>query len=159
MKGGAPGPAIRVRRITELPVEFADVVRLSTREQFGAMQRMREEWDSGANRFDRPGEALFEARVGSRLAGLCGLNRDPYASAPEVGRVRHLYVTPEFRRRGVGRMLVAQVVACASRSFSRLRLRTGSDDADRFYVAIGFRRVADQPVATHELDPHAPSGA
>ena len=145
-----PEPDLRLERITELPQDFGDIVRLSLREEFSAMQRMREDWDSGANRFDGPGEVLFEARVGSRLVGICGLNRDPYARSPAIGRVRHLYVHPDFRRRGIGRLLVSKIIEFASRSFSRLRLRTLR--ADQFYVAIGFCRVVGEPDATHELN-------
>jgi 8-oxo-dGTP diphosphatase len=143
---------LRITRIHELPEDFENLVALSLREDFAAMRRMRDDWNSGANRFDRPGEVVFEARVGSRLAGICGLNRDPYADSPEVGRVRHLYVDPAFRRRGVGRALVAQIVDAAACSFARLRLRTLRADADLFYVAIGFQRVADAPDVTHEYD-------
>lgn len=146
-------PDLRIERITVLPADLGDLIRLSLRDDFRALQRMREDWVSGSNRFDRPGEALFEARVGSRLIGLCGLNRDPYMQAPKVGRVRHLYVHPDFRRRGVGRLLVSKIVECASRSFVRVRLRTSGADADQFYVAIGFRRVVGEPNATHEMLP------
>jgi GNAT superfamily N-acetyltransferase len=155
----AQAPEFRLERITELPHDFGDVVRLSLREEFRAMQRMRVEWNSGANRFDGPGEVLFEARAGSRLVGICGLNRDPYATSPEIGRVRHLYVDPEFRRRGVGRLLVSKIVEAAMRTFSRLRLRTLRADADRFYVAIGFSRIAGEPDATHELTTFSPIGS
>jgi GNAT superfamily N-acetyltransferase len=144
-------PDVRLARITELPADFADLVTLSLREDFGAMQRMRENWDSGANRFDRPGEVVYEARVGPRLVGVCGLNRDPYTTSPGIGRVRHLYVDPEFRRRGVGRSLVSTIVECARPHFSRVRLRTLRDDAARFYLALGFRSVEGEPEVTHDL--------
>jgi GNAT superfamily N-acetyltransferase len=142
---------LRVERIGDLPDDLGDLIVLSLREDFFAMQRMRDDWDAGRNRFDRPGEILFEARVGARLVGICGLNRDPYAQSSGVGRVRHLYVDPEFRRRGVGGSLVSKIVEYASRSFVRLRLRTLRADADLFYVALGFRRVAGDPEVTHEM--------
>src|SRR4029078_13005670 len=103
-------------------------------------------------RFERRGDLVFEARVGARLVGICGLNQDPYEQSSEVGRVRHLYVDLEFRRRGVGRALVAKIVECASPSFVRLRLRTRRADADLFYVAVGFRRVVGAPEVTHEIE-------
>ena len=62
-------PDLRIERITVLPIDLGDLIRLSLRDDFRALQRMREDWVSGSNRFDRPGEALFEARVGSRLIG------------------------------------------------------------------------------------------
>ena len=152
MTRAALDPDLRLERITELPEDFGDIVELSLREEFGAMQRMREDWDSGVNRFDRPGEVLFEVRVGPRLVGICGLNRDPYAQSCEIGRVRHLYVDPEFRSRGIGRLLVSKIVECASRSFSRVRLRTLRADAAQFYMALGFRSVVGEPDVTHEMD-------
>lgn len=142
---------LRIEDIDHLSDDFGELIALSLREDFYAMQRMRDDWDAGTNRFDRPGEILFEARAGARLVGICGLNRDPYAKSSEVGRVRHLYVDPEFRRRGVGRSLVFKIMECASRSFLRLRLRTLRADADLFYVALGFRRVAGETEVTHEM--------
>jgi GNAT superfamily N-acetyltransferase len=141
-----------VARISGLPDDFDALVALSLREQFPAMQRMREQFESGENRFDRPGEALFEARDGARLVGACGLNRDPYTNDASVGRVRHLYVDPAFRRRGVGRLLVAQVLEHAAKHFERVRLRTLREDASRFYLALGFRQTEAEPDATHALD-------
>ena len=92
---------LRIEHVDDLPVDFSNLVALSLREDFYAMQRMRDDWGAGTNRFNRPGEILLEARAGARLVGICGLNRDPYAQSSEVGRVRHLYVDPEFRRRGM----------------------------------------------------------
>jgi len=142
---------IRLERIVELPDDFARLVELSLAEDFLAMQRLRDDWNSGVNRFNEPGEVAFEARIGSRLIGICGLNRDPYSMSPKIGRVRHLYVDPEFRRRGVGRMLVSRIIECAKRHFSSLRLRTLRADADQFYVTLGFHRVSDRVDVTHEL--------
>jgi GNAT superfamily N-acetyltransferase len=61
---------------------------------------------SGTNRFNKRGEAIFAASAAGALIGVCGLNVDPYASDPRVGRVRHLYVLSGFRQLGVGRQLV-----------------------------------------------------
>jgi hypothetical protein len=82
---------LRIEHIEELPDDFGDLIALSLREDFYAMQRIRDDWDAGTNRFDRPGEIVLEARAGARLVGICGLNRDPYAQSSDVGRVRHLY--------------------------------------------------------------------
>ena len=109
-----------VERLHDLPDGDLDPL-LAESEQAGSrfVRRLAEEWRSGANRFDRPGEALFGARVGGRLVGVCGLNVDPHVGDGRVGRVRHLYVLSSFRRRGVGRRLVAEIVAAARRSAAR----------------------------------------
>jgi GNAT superfamily N-acetyltransferase len=94
----------------------------------------------------------MEARVGARLVGVCGLNRDPYIQSPTLGRVRHLYVAPAFRRRGIGRLLVTKILECARPSFSRVRLRTSSAEADQFYRSLGFHHVEGEREATHAIE-------
>src|SRR5437870_5417244 len=97
----------------------------------------------GAAGFVRAGEALFAARVDGRIVGVCGLNRDPYTAEARVGRVRHLYVLEAHRRHGVGRRLVAAVMAAACSTFDRLRLRTNNPEAASLYEAMGFSCVGE----------------
>lgn len=148
-----------VLRIHALPPDMDSLARAASAEGFGFVQRLMDEWDSGANRFDLPGEALFVARAGPMLIGVCGLNRDPYAKGAAnngIGRVRRLYVLPPFRRCGVGRDLTAAVLAAARRTFARLRLRTNNPLAAAFYEAIGFAPI-DGADATHDrVVPHPP---
>jgi GNAT superfamily N-acetyltransferase len=68
--------------------------------------------------------------------------------------VRHLYVVPDARRRGVARALLAAVERAAAEHYDALHLRTDTDAADRFYRAAGWC-AHDAPTATHrrELGP------
>src|SRR5438270_11536961 len=91
------------------PDRLAELVAESEETGFRFVRRLVEDWESGRNRFDGPGEALFAAVCGQRVVGVCGLNADPYTAAPGVGRVRRLYVLAGFRRSGVGRQLVRAV--------------------------------------------------
>jgi GNAT superfamily N-acetyltransferase len=120
-------------------------------ERFGLrlVRRLTEEWTTGANRFNRPGEILFGASMAGRLVGVCGLNVDPYSGDERVGRVRHLYVLAAFRRRGVGRQLVERVMQAAHGRFDEVRLRTNDQAAARLYEALGFRRDVGQRDYTH----------
>jgi GNAT superfamily N-acetyltransferase len=102
------------------------------------VRRLVDDWTAGANRFDRPGEVLFGASIAGRLVGVCGLNVDPYAADPRVGRLRHLYVLTACRRHGVGRQLVARTIEVAADRFDSLRLRTSNPAAARLYEAAGF---------------------
>jgi GNAT superfamily N-acetyltransferase len=117
----------------------------------GIVARLLDEWTSGVNRFDGPGEALFGASVGGRLAGVCGLNVDPYAAHARVGRVRHLYVLSPFRGRGVGRFLLAAVIGAARGRFDSLRLRTANPVAARLYERLGFRACHGLAHPTHVM--------
>jgi GNAT superfamily N-acetyltransferase len=123
-------------------------------EQFGLalVRRLENEWQSGANRFDRPGEALFAAIDDSQVVGVCGLNIDPYSPLPRIGRLRHLYVLSAARNRGTGTRLVHEVITASRETFDRLRLRTNDPRAVRFYERLGFLRCEGDPSATHQLD-------
>jgi len=127
---------------------------LAESEQAGLrlVRRLVEEWVSGANRFDRPGEELFGAWLDGRVVGVCGLNVDPYTAKEGVGRVRHLYVLSAFRRRGVGRGLIAAVIEAARGRFGELRLRTGNPEAARVYEALGFQPFGRAADCTHIME-------
>lgn len=141
-------PPLRIRRIHSLPRGLVRLAHESRTEGFGLLDRLVRDWTSGENRFDRAGEAFFAARLGGRLVGVCGVNRDPYLDDPVVGRLRHLYVTPDRRRHGVGASLVAEALDHAGAHFRRVRLRSG--EAGEFYERLGFVR-SSEPDATHEI--------
>jgi GNAT superfamily N-acetyltransferase len=84
-----------------------------------------------------------------RVIGVCGLNVDPYAGIPRVGRVRHLYVLTAHRRGGVGRSLVEAVVDAAGDRFDELRLRTQNPAAARLYERLGFAACTAAAASTH----------
>jgi len=142
--------AVTIERLTGSPAErVAELVVESERHGLRFIRRLAEEWTSGANRFDQPGEALFVARIGERVVGVCGLNVDPYAAEPRVGRVRHLYVLSGQRRLGVGRRLVSEIIDAARGRFDRLRLRTEAPEAAQLYQALGFRPSVGTADCTH----------
>jgi len=144
---------VQIERLTEAsPGLFDALVAESERAGYGFVRRLAHEWASGANRFDRPGEALFAARMDGRLIGACGLNVDPYTPAPGVGRVRHLYVLTDYRRLGVGRRLVEQVLDAARGRFERLRLSTQNPAAAQLYERLGFERRIEAADHTHLME-------
>jgi GNAT superfamily N-acetyltransferase len=150
-RGG--GATAAIERLDELRSERVDpLVGESEQAGLGFVRRLAEEWASGRNRFDRPGEAFFAATLGGRMVGVCGLNIDPYTSAPKVGRVRHLYVRLEYRHLGVGRQLVGEIIRVARDSFEHLRLRTSNPAAARLYERMGFRRCDGAADCTHVME-------
>lgn len=142
-----------IERLGDLPPElFASL--LAESEQAGSriLRRLADEWTSGVNRFDRPGECLFAAWAGRGLVALVGLNVDPYAAQARVGRVRHLYVRSASRRLGIGRQLVERIIEAARGPFDRLHLRTRNPEAARLYERLGFRRCTDVADCTHVME-------
>jgi GNAT superfamily N-acetyltransferase len=134
------------------PERFAELVAESEHGGFRFVRTLVDEWASGRNRFDKSGEALFAATFEARLVGVCGLSVDPYLNLPRVGRVRRLYVLSEFRRQGVGRRLVQEVVAASQGVFEVLRLRSATADASRLYAALGFRECVGIADCTHVME-------
>jgi len=143
-------PVVEIELMRALGAGLARLVVEADREGHAFMRRLEQDWQSGANRFDRAGEMLLAAFSRDRLVGVGGLNRDPYAKQDEVGRLRHLYVAADVRRRGVGRLLVERIIAEARDSFALLRLRTLSADAAAFYHQLGFVET-DEDGATHVM--------
>lgn len=110
------------------------------------VERMINDWTSGSNRFDGPGERLIGAFDDVALVGFCGLNRDPYIDE-NAGRIRHLYVRLDHRHAGIARALVGQTLDSASIWFPRIRLRA-TPASRSFYELLGFEPV-EETEATH----------
>jgi GNAT superfamily N-acetyltransferase len=142
---------LEIRAFRSLPEDISTLLAVSRGEGHNLVERLVDEWDDGSNRFDRAGEIALEARFGPRLVGVGGLNRDPYIDDSQVGRIRHLYVTPDVRGMGVGRALVIALVDHARESFERVRLRAGADDARGFYLRLGFEETPDEEDSTHQI--------
>lgn len=102
------------------------------------------------NRFGAKNEVWLTALRGGFVVGFGGLNIDPYAGDPTVGRLRRLYVLPLHRRMGVATVLTRALLRKAQGNFVVVRLRTTDANAAAFYRNIGFRTV-DRVDATHEL--------
>jgi GNAT superfamily N-acetyltransferase len=150
---GGDEVAVTVDPVNDLPPDaLAPLIAESEREGWQFIRRLADEWVVGTNRFNRPGEMLFVARVDGSIIGVCGLNADPYAADEATGRVRRLYVLRAYRGSGVGRQLVRAVIAAATGRFQRLRVRTESPEAGQLYQRLGFQPVAGVADCTHTLE-------
>lgn len=142
--------AMTIRPVA-LPLTGFEVLLAEARsERVAFLDRMKAEWETGANRFSQPGEVLLGAFDGDQLLGVCGLNIDPYEDDPAMGRLRHLFVAQAGRGRGTGKALVEAILKHARGRFSAVRLRTDPDIRGSFYESLGFH-VISKPQATHEI--------
>lgn len=143
------GADLELVRTRELPADIGTLLESSRREGFDFVERLVRFWEDGSNRFDRPGEVLFQVRKAGRLVAVGGLNVDPYLDEPSVGRIRHVYVLPASRRSGVGAILISRLLEHGHGRFERIRLRVGTPEGAPFYEGLGFH-PSDEPGATHE---------
>ena len=118
--------------------------------------RLQNDWRSGRNRFDQPGEAMFGALQHGELIGTCGRNIDPYDPLPRAGRVRRLYVGQAGRRQGIGRQLIEAICHGARSHFDHLNTQAPTE-AFPFYERLGFVRITDDVHVSHRLTLGQPS--
>ncbi|MFZ0012996.1 MAG: GNAT family N-acetyltransferase [Acidimicrobiia bacterium] len=146
---------VEVVPMVSLPDDVERLARVAEGEEMDFVRRLIDDWGDGSNRFDQPDEVLLGVISPSRLVGVGGLNRDPYLDDPSVGRIRHVYIEPGYRGRGVGRELVGALVDRARGHFARVRLRVSPLGSPDFYLAIGFSPTTESD-ATHtlRLTPH-----
>jgi GNAT superfamily N-acetyltransferase len=126
-------------------------------EGYNFLDTLVREWETGANRFDGPGETFLGCFDERTLAAVGGLNRDPFAGRPEIGRLRRVYVRAAWRGKGIGGLLVTALVTQARGYFKCVRLRAENPAAARLYERMGFLPIAD-PNATHILHFDSTSG-
>jgi GNAT superfamily N-acetyltransferase len=141
---------IAIRKI-ELPLAGMESLRAEARnEGYDFIETLIQEWESGTNRFQGPGEILCGHLDGGLLVAVGGLTCDPFACRSDMGRIRRIYVRPAWRNQGVGRALVAALVQAARRYFRCVRLRAENEGAARLYESMDFVPIAS-PDATHIL--------
>ena len=118
-------------------------------EGFHMVTRLISEWCSGTHRYESEAEPLISVSFQGRIVAVGGIT----LQTEGVGRVRRVYVSREFRRKGVGRLLVEELVRLGKPHYSLLVLNTESDQASHFYERLGFSRLkGENPYgATHSI--------
>jgi GNAT superfamily N-acetyltransferase len=141
---------IEIRKIV-LPVPGLERLHAEAcAEGFDFLDTLIEDWASGANRFDLPGEQLCGCLEDGELIAVGGLNIDPFINDPQIGRIRRVYVRPAWRNKGIGRQLMNALIEAARPHFHIVRLRAESPDAARLYERLGFLPI-DNPDASHSM--------
>jgi GNAT superfamily N-acetyltransferase len=134
-----------------LPSDIHDVRRIArsaSAEGFEFLQRFLSELEAESVVLNSAGEFFLGFVEDGGVVAVGGVTPDPYLNDPLTGRLRHLYVQPDHRRTSVGRQLVRELERRAANVYSTLRLRTDSQLAAEFYLAVGYDPVMDA-TATH----------
>ncbi|WP_412103358.1 GNAT family N-acetyltransferase [Rossellomorea aquimaris] len=108
-----------INQITNLfDVDLSQLLKESKQEGFRFIERLVDDYESAVNTFSLPGECLFGIfHEEDKLVAIGGLNTDPYSEEDNVGRLRRFYVSREFRRSGLGRLLVRRILKEAEKHY------------------------------------------
>ncbi|MFB5548298.1 GNAT family N-acetyltransferase [Bacillus cereus] len=118
--------------------EFSHLVQDSEEEGFNFLIRLISEYKNEINTFNKTGECLYGIFQGDMLIGVGGLNEDPYTKDNKIGRLRRFYISRDYRRLGLGNLLLNQLLCHAEKYFAVIVLHTDTKQGDVFYTANGF---------------------
>jgi GNAT superfamily N-acetyltransferase len=130
---------VQVVRLGEtLPDDFPALQAEALTEGYRFVEALLEEWDAGRYRAGEDG-TLFAAYRDGVLMAVGAVTPDPYDPAPDLLRIRHVYVRPAGRRGGIGRALAGALVQQGLALAPRLSLNAADSGAAAFWEAMGFR--------------------
>lgn len=142
-------PAFEIRFVQgSLPPGFELLRHAADGEAYGMLAVLAKEWADGTNRFEKPGEALAAAYENGHLTGLGAMTHDP--NIPGALRMRRFYVSPRYRRGGVGRLIARALLDRPEVEGKVVTLNAPQVEAARFWEALGFIR-SDKDGHTHVL--------
>ncbi len=133
-----PAPADASDLIAELDAHLEPLYARESRHGFSVQKLVAE------------GVAFFVIREDEIAAGCGGIK----LFGAEYGEVKRMYVRPEFRGRGLGKLMLDHLATHAkSQGINLLRLETGihQNAAIRLYEQEGFRRIP--PFGDYSDDP------
>ncbi|WP_186416965.1 GNAT family N-acetyltransferase [Bosea sp. CS1GBMeth4] len=132
--------SVQIVRLSEaLPGDLSALQEEAAAEGYRFVEGVLEEWDAGRYAGTDERSALFAAYRNGALAAVGAVTPDPYDPAPDLLRIRHVYVRPGCRREGVGRVLAGALIQQGLALAPRLSLNAADAGAAAFWEAMGFR--------------------
>jgi len=129
--------------------EINHLIQESTKEGFNFLIKLINEYESKRNTFSKTGECLYGIFRGDTLIGIGGLNQDPYTKVNKIGRLRRFYISKDYRRIGLGKLLLKKLLRHAEKYFHVVVLYTDTKRGDEFYSANGFVKIGNYKGSSH----------
>ena len=121
--------------IRALPDDIDRLRAASLAEDQRHVARLIDEWATGTQCFDQPGEALLAATGSAGSVAIGGMTRDPWV--PGALRMRRFYVLPSARRRGIAERLARTLIDRSPTT--PITAHAPSPLAITFWQAMGFQ--------------------
>ncbi|MRR42303.1 GNAT family N-acetyltransferase [Bacillus anthracis] len=130
---------IHIQQIEDLMIYESDyLVQERKDEGFYFLIKIISEYEKKINTCNKTGECLYGIFQGEKLIGIGGLNADPYTENNKIGRLRRFYIAKDYRRIGLGKLLLNKLLSHAEKYFKVVVLHTDTKQGDVFYTANGF---------------------
>ncbi|MES5927158.1 GNAT family N-acetyltransferase [Bacillus cereus group sp. MG9] len=143
---------IQIKRIGDLlKYEVNHLVQESKEEGFNFLLKLKNEYESKRNTFSKTGECLYGIFREDTLIGIGGLNQDPYTKNNKIGRLRRFYIAKDYRRKGLGKLLLGRILSDAKIYFTIVVLHTDTEQGDQFYTSSGFAKGKTYVGTSHYL--------
>ncbi|MBR3191507.1 GNAT family N-acetyltransferase [Bosea sp. (in: a-proteobacteria)] len=132
--------SLQIVRVAEaLPDGLPALQDEAAAEGYRFVEGILEEWDAGRYAGKDERNTLLAVYREGALAAIGAVTPDPYDPAPDLLRIRHVYVRPGNRREGVGRVLASALIQQGLALAPRLSLNAAGAGASAFWEAMGFR--------------------
>lgn len=121
------------------------LVNASLDEEYNFLKKLQVGINNRTNPFEGDNELLLCVKNSDgEVIAVGGIQVDPYEQDSRIGRLRHLYVHPDYRRHKFGKNILESLLVFAKNHFDEVRPKTpyeGYDNiASKFYEANGFKR-------------------
>ncbi|CAM3973406.1 GNAT family N-acetyltransferase [Bacillus luti] len=116
---------IYIQQIEDLMIyEYDYLVQESKDEGFNFLLKLINEYENEINTFNKTVECLYGIFQGEKLIGIGGLNVDPYTENNKIGRLRRFYISKDYRRTGLGNLLLNRLLSHTEKYFQIVVLHT-----------------------------------
>ncbi len=106
-----------IQQIEDLMIYEHDyLVQESKEEGFNFLIKLKSEYENKINIFNKTEECLYGIFQREKLIGIGGLNKDPYTENNKIGRLRRFYISKDYRRKGLGNLLLNRLLLHAEKS-------------------------------------------
>ncbi|HXJ00167.1 MAG TPA: GNAT family N-acetyltransferase [Micropepsaceae bacterium] len=127
-----------VRILEDLPEDFEVLRQSAVNEGWHHLDRLAEDWNRGALRYDASGEALLAAYENGVVGAIGAVCIEPNPADGPARRMRRFYVGPQFRRRGVGRTLATALIQQGWAAAPLLTVHASKPESIAFWESLGF---------------------
>jgi ribosomal protein S18 acetylase RimI-like enzyme len=142
---------VAIRTLQCSDVEDHRTIRLSALktepEAFGSIYAVEVAWPIEQHATRLSSSLVIGAYVGSRIVGMIGLKRKLSCKHEHKGFMWGFYVEPDYRKQGVGRVLLTALLDAAKKHVEQIMLTVVENNAPAIalYEQVGFVRYGLEP--------------